>query len=147
MRLYHPDRFALEPEKQETYQRLTAAINQAKANGDLAELRKIAEDPHDYILRQGWAPLDFSDEEQVDQIRRLWESIELEIMRVLEARQQLKASPEYELWQMSEQTPKLFDVTVNHQIVHLTRELGLLQTQADALAREITELTGEAAEI
>jgi hypothetical protein len=57
VKLFHPDRFAHEPEKQETYHKLTAAINQAKDNGNLARLRAIAEDPHGFILRQGWAAL------------------------------------------------------------------------------------------
>ena len=36
VKLFHPDRFAHEPEKQETYHKLTAAINHAKDHGDLA---------------------------------------------------------------------------------------------------------------
>ena len=36
VKLFHPDRGAHEPEKQETYHRLTAAINHAKDHGDLA---------------------------------------------------------------------------------------------------------------
>ena len=43
--LYHPDDFAGEPEKLETYHKLTAAINLAKDNGDIEMLREIAEDP------------------------------------------------------------------------------------------------------
>jgi len=43
----------------------------------------IAEDPHGFILRQGWAALDFREEDQIHQLRRLWESIEMEIIRVL----------------------------------------------------------------
>ena len=39
VKLFHPDRFAHEPEKQETYHKLTAAINHAKDHGDLATLR------------------------------------------------------------------------------------------------------------
>ncbi len=72
VKLFHPDRFAHEPEKQETYQRLTAAINHAKDHGDLATLRRIAEDPHGFILRQGWAALDFGEEREIAQLRRLW---------------------------------------------------------------------------
>ena len=83
MKLFHPDRFAHEPEKQETYHKLTAAINHAKDHGDLATLRRIAEDPHEFILRQGWAALDFGEEREIAQLRRLWQSIELEIIRVL----------------------------------------------------------------
>src|ERR1035438_6136432 len=44
VKLYHPDRFADEPDKLETYQRLTAAINHAKDNGNIETLREIAED-------------------------------------------------------------------------------------------------------
>ena len=49
--LYHPDRFAHEPDKLETYGKLTAAINAAKDSGDIAALRQIASDPHGFILR------------------------------------------------------------------------------------------------
>ena len=44
VKLYHPDRFAHEPDKLATYEKLTAAINRAKDNGDVAALREIAED-------------------------------------------------------------------------------------------------------
>ncbi len=57
--LYHPDRFAHEPDKLATYEKLTAAINGAKDRGDLGTLRQIAGDPHGFIVRQGWASLDF----------------------------------------------------------------------------------------
>jgi len=40
VKLYHPDRFAHEPEKLETYHKLTAAINRAKDSGDIKILRK-----------------------------------------------------------------------------------------------------------
>ena len=46
----HPDRFAHEPDKLETYAKLTSPINQAKDNGDIAVLREIADDPHGFIL-------------------------------------------------------------------------------------------------
>jgi len=55
VKLYHPDRFANQPDKLETYHKLTAAINRAKDAGDIKTLREIAEYPHGFILRQGWA--------------------------------------------------------------------------------------------
>src|SRR5258708_2431748 len=39
-----------------------AAINHAKDHGDLATLRRIAEEPHGFILRRGWTALDFGEE-------------------------------------------------------------------------------------
>ena len=53
VKLFHPDRFASDPIQQATYEKLTAAINHAKDNGDLGTLRRIAEDPQGFILRQG----------------------------------------------------------------------------------------------
>ena len=38
-----------------------------------------------FILRQGWAVIDFSEERELAQLRRLWTRVELEIIRVLEA--------------------------------------------------------------
>ena len=145
VKLFHPDRFAHEPEKQETYHQLTAAINHAKDHGDLATLRRIAEDPHGFILRHGWAALDFSEDREIAQLRRLWESIELEIVRVLEAINQLKESPDYELHRLTTQTPAFFDETVQRHIEGLAKEVAVLESQADELAKEIEELTGESA--
>ena len=104
--MYHPDRFAHEPEKLETYNKLTAAINHAKSNGDLDTLRQIANDPHGYILRQGWVSLDFRDEEQVSRLRKLWESLEMEILSVLEATNRLHESAEFELHELIAKKPE-----------------------------------------
>ena len=109
VKLYHPDRFANEPDKLETYHKLTAAINRAKDAGDIKTLREIAEDPHGFILRQGWATLDFSDEAELAQLRRLHETLQLEIIAVLESLNRLRESPDYELCQLSEQKPGVLD--------------------------------------
>jgi len=145
VKLFHPDRFAHEPEKLETYHRLTAAINHAKDNGDLPTLRAIAEDPHGFILRQGWAALDFGEERELAQLRRLWESIELEIIRVLEAGNTLKESPDYELHRLTTQNPVFFDETVRRHVESLAKEAAALESKAEELAAEIEELTGEVA--
>ncbi len=84
VKLYHPDRYANEPDKLETFQKLTAAINHAKDNGDIETLREIAEDPQGFILRQGWAKLDFKDVEELAQLKRLHETLQREIAVVAE---------------------------------------------------------------
>lgn len=96
-----------------------------------------------FILRQGWAALDFGEEREIVQLRRLWESIELEIIRVLEAGNALKESPDYELHRLTTQTPAFFDETVKRQIAMIEREIVMLQTQADELAKEIEDLKGD----
>jgi DNA polymerase-3 subunit epsilon len=140
VRLYHPDRFAHEPEKRATYEKLTAAINHAKDHGDLATLRSIADDPDGFILRQGWAALDFGEEREIAQLRRLWESLELEIVRVIEATNQLRESADYELWRLTSANPTFFDATVARHLAAIEQEIATLQSQAEELGKEIEEL-------
>ena len=145
VKLYHPDRFANEPDKLETYHKLTAAINRAKDAGDIQTLREIAEDPHGFILRQGWATLDFSDEAELAQLRRLHETLQLEIIAVLESLNRLRGSPDYELCQLSERKPGVLEELAAARKELLEKERGELQQQADRLAEEIRELSGESA--
>jgi DNA polymerase-3 subunit epsilon len=144
VKLYHPDRFAHEPEKLETYEKLTAAINRAKDSGDIETLREIAEDPHGFILRQGWASLDFSEEAELTQLRRLYETLQLEIIGVIESLGQLRESPEYELWQISEKKPGVLNELAAERAKVLEKERAELEQEAERLAGEIEELAGEA---
>jgi hypothetical protein len=144
VKLYHPDRFANQPDKLETYHKLTAAINRAKDAGDIKTLREIADDPHGFILRQGWATLDFSDEAELAQLRRLHETLQLEIIAVLESLNRLRESPDYELCQLSEQKPGVLDELAAERKKLLEKESAELEKQADRLAEEIKELSGQA---
>jgi len=142
VKLYHPDRFAHEPDKLETYHKLTSAINRAKEAGDIKTLREIAEDPHGFILRQGWASLDFSDEVELAQLRRLHETLQMEIIAVLESLNQLREGPDYELCQISEQKPGMLDELAAERKKLLEKESAELEAQADGLAEEIKQLSG-----
>jgi DNA polymerase-3 subunit epsilon len=143
--LYHPDRFAHEPDKLATYEKLTAAINRAKEAGDIQTLREIAEDPAGYILRQGWTGLDFSDEVELAELRRLHESLQLEIIAVIESLEQLKESAEYELCGIVAQRPGALDELAAERTKLLEQESAELQQQAEKLADEIKELSGQPA--
>ena len=96
-------------------------------------------------MRQGWAAPDFGEEREIAQLRRLVDSIELEIIRVLEAGHELKESPDYELHRLAARTPAFFDETVRRHVAGLEKEVAMLESQAEALAKEIEELTGESA--
>ncbi len=143
VKLYHPDRFAHEPDKLETYHKLTSAINRAKEAGDIKTLREIAQDPHGFILRQGWESLDFSDEVELAQLRRLHETLQLEIIAVLESLNQLRESPDYELCRISEQKPGVLDDLAAEREKMLEKECAELEMQASRLADEIKELSGQ----
>ena len=140
VKLYHPDRFANEPDKLETYSKLTAAINLAKDTGDIELLREIAEDPHGFILRQGWAKLDFSDQEELTQLKRLHETLQKEIAAVTESLNQLRASPDYELCQLAEQKPGMLDELAAERVKQLEVENAELEQQAERLAKQIKQL-------
>ena len=64
---------------------------------------------------------------------------------MLEARNELHASPYYELHRLTEQSPEFFDETVGRHLESLESDLATLQSEAAKLAGEIEELTGEAA--
>ncbi|MGC9944014.1 MAG: hypothetical protein ABSE48_19480 [Verrucomicrobiota bacterium] len=143
VKLYHPDRFANEPDKLETYHKLTAAINQAKDTGDIETLRVIAEDPHGFILRQGWAKLDFQDVEELDQLRQLHETLQKEIASVTELLNNLRKSPDYELCQLVEQRPVVLNELAAERAKQLEVETAELEKQAEQLASEIEKLTNQ----
>jgi len=145
VKLYHPDRFAHEPDKLETYGKLTAAINRAKDNGDRGTLRNIADDPHSFILKQGWASLDFRDEEQAKRIEQLYVSLMAEIRSVLAARERLHQSPEFELYELTAKKPEMLDTVAAKQTKLLEKEIADLTREGERLAEEITKLTGHPA--
>ena len=145
VKLYHPDRFAEQPDKLEAYHNLTAAINQAKDIGDIETLREIAEDPQGFMLRQGWASLDFGDVEELVQLRRLHETLQKEIVTVTESLKELRGSPDYEFCQLTEQTPGVLDELAQERTTQVEAEIADLEKQAEQLASEISTLTTQAA--
>jgi hypothetical protein len=144
--LHHPGHFVREPDKLETHQRLTATINQAKDRGDIELLREIAEDPHGFILRKGWAKLDFSDAEGPAQLKRLQETLQQEIAEVTESLKQLREGADYEVGQLAAQKPGGLEELAAERAKQLEVENAELETQADQLAAEIKKLSGKSAE-
>jgi hypothetical protein len=141
VKLYHPDRFASEPEKLETYHKLTAAINLAKDNGDIELLREIANDPAGFLLRQGWATLDFGDQEELAQLKRLHKALQKEIAEVVESLKELRASPDYELCQLAEKKPGMLDELAAERAKQLELENAELEKRAEELATKIKKVS------
>lgn len=106
-------------------------------------LQEIAENPHGFILRQGWASLDFS-ELELRKLRKLYETLQLEIINVLESLNRLRESPDYELCQLSEIKPGVLEELASARAKLLEKESTELEEQARRLGEEIKELSGEA---
>jgi hypothetical protein len=104
-------------------------------------LRAIAEDPHGFILRQGWANLDFKDVEELAQLKRLHETLQKEIVVVTESLKQLRESPDYELCQLVEQKPGVLDELAAERAKQLEIENAALEKQAGQLVIKIKKLS------
>jgi DNA polymerase III epsilon subunit-like protein len=141
VRLYHPDRFAQQPDKIETYEKLTSAINQAKEEGNIDLLREIATDPAAFILHQGWTKLDFAEEIEVKSMRKLYATLQREIIDTLDAINQLRESADFELYSLSEKRAELLQTVANNQINSITAEIAQLELEAAKLKDEIADLT------
>jgi DNA polymerase-3 subunit epsilon len=142
--LYHPDRFASDPEKTESYQKLTSAINQARDEGDIEILREIARDANGFMERNNFGTLDFSDEVQVGKLRKLLASLEAEILSVMELRNELLESAEYELYKLSAKNPQAVQAAADEHAAAIELEIVELAQEAARLEQEIEELTGAA---
>ncbi len=67
--------------------------------------------------------LDFSDEVELAELRRLYESLQLEIVAVIESLEQLKESAEYELCGIVERRPSVLDeVAAEQSNLHCKRK-------------------------
>jgi hypothetical protein len=143
VKLYHPDRYASEPEKQATYTKLTGAINEAKDTGDLETLRKIAADPQAFVIRRGWVPIDLLDNDEPEELQKLLHSLETEVLALIQATASLKLSPSYKLYEATEADVNELDRALDEQIAGISKEIARYQAEAAKLQEEIDELIGE----
>jgi hypothetical protein len=146
VKLYRPDRFTREPVKRETYHKLAAAIHQAKGSGDIGTLRKIAADPQGFMLRHGWAKLDFGDPEKLMPLKRLHETLQEEIASVTESLEELRASPDYELCRLAEPKSGKLNKLAAKRASRLQVKNRELELHAERLAKEIKRLSGKPAQ-
>jgi DNA polymerase-3 subunit epsilon len=145
VKLFHPDRVHDDPSKRETYLKLTQAINVAKDTGDLDTLREIANDPQAFIRKQGWASVELADEKEIKSLRRLLEMLQIKIAEVIEATNEIKESPDYELHNLAQRDPAILETVSEKQQQQIDTECTTLAAEAGDLEKQIEELTGETA--
>ena len=75
-------------------------------------------------------------------MRKLYASLQLEIIDVLDAINQLRESADFELYSLSEKQERLLQEVANDQIKAITAEIAQLELEAVKLKDEIVELTG-----
>jgi DNA polymerase-3 subunit epsilon len=144
VRMFHPDQYEQDPEKRQTYELLTQAINAARDRGDIELLELIAKDPQAFILAQGWVSVPLDDLDGVRELRSLYEVLQVRILEVIESLEELRASPDFELFQFAEKDEAVIDRVIEEQRIQLEKNLEELKLEADKKAAEIEELTGNA---
>ena len=147
VKMYHPDRHAEEPEKQERYNLLMQDINQARDKGDVEVMREIANDPQGYIERQGWGRLDIDDGDDPDHLTRLYEGLRTQIATLLDRLNALHESSAFDMHRRIEAAPEVLDEIVEEQGAILDEEIAALEAQAREAGRKIEALTGEACRV
>ena len=140
--LYHPDRFAKDPEKQETYARLMSDINKSKDESNIQLLREISDDPESYLQRQGLGTLDFGDVHELSKLRALYESLSIHILNTIESLSTLYESSGYELYKLSEELPGYIKELASRQSEDISVLVKELELEAKQLDEEIEGLTG-----
>ena len=145
VRLYHPDRYNDDPEKQAIYTFLTSEINQAKDRGDIKRLREIANDPNGFLIQNGRDTLDFDDGAQVGRLRQLYEGLQVQILELIERLNTLRESSDYELCRLSKLRPEWIAEVAEQRTQAIEAEIAELESEASTLAEEIENLTGNAA--
>ena len=143
VKLFHPDRHVNDPEAYKAYTLLTQEITTARDAGDIEKLREIASDPQAYARKIGAGKIDLSDEAELGKLRRLYESIQTQILEMLEALDELRSDPKYELAQLSARRPEYLNEVTNEYRANIAKECEQLEKEAAELASEIEELTGE----
>ncbi|MGB7746313.1 MAG: hypothetical protein WBN75_03405 [Verrucomicrobiia bacterium] len=81
----------------------------------------------------------------IDDVKFSYETLQLEIISVIESLEQLRESPDYEVCQLSGQKAGVLDELASERARLLDQESTELEKQAEKLAEEIKELNGEAA--
>lgn len=140
VRLFHPDRYMDDEDKQATYQKLTAEINRARDAGDIDLMREIADDPQGFIARQGWGYIALGDSDEIDKLRHLYELLEGQIIEVLEALDALHVSAEYELHQLASAQPDLLAQVAEEQSRALEEESKALEAELERIEKELEAL-------
>jgi DNA polymerase-3 subunit epsilon len=88
-------------------------------------------------------PAVFENSSALAQLRQLHETLQLEIIAVLESLNRLRESPDYEFCQLSERKPGLLDELAAGRARLLEKESAELEKEASRLEEEIKELAAE----
>ena len=103
----------------------------------------IAKDPQAFILKQGWAAVSLDSARGLMELRSLYEHLQARILELIDTLDELRASPDYEIYQAVEKDAEVIGRIAEAQRAELEREIEALKAEAQKQAAEAGELVGE----
>lgn len=140
VRLFHPDRFMDDDDKRAAYQRLTAEINSARDSGDIERMREIAKDPEGVIRKLGLAELHLEEEDSLVQLKQLYDELQEQVVSLIEATDNLYASPDWDLHQLVTQKEGFLEELVQERTLGMETEVEELTRNLEDLEQQIADL-------
>ncbi|EIC21673.1 hypothetical protein Thi970DRAFT_01893 [Thiorhodovibrio frisius] len=139
--IFHPDRI-MDADVRQTYTKIQQEINIAYKQGNIEKLREIADDPQMYVKRLGYAELDLSEDSELYKLKRLYESLQGMILETLEAIDELRLDPNYELTRLVARRPEYINEIAEMHRCTINKQCKQLSEEAEKLRKEIEDLTG-----
>jgi len=106
-------------------------------------LEEIAKDPQAFILKQGWASVSLDGSNTLAELRTLYEHLRARILELIETLDDLRASPDYEIYGFAEKDETVILEVIEGQKSELEKEIEALEAEAQKKAAEIEELVGK----
>ncbi len=142
MKLYHPDRYMEDETKRQAYENISRLINKAKDENDLDTLRTLANDPDKILSQQGLHLQDYEELHDIISLQRLYESLQVDILAILERHNALRESKDHEVAHAFAENPSVLDTFLARNAATLNAKIQALEAEAKSLAEEIEALTG-----
>lgn len=93
-----------------------------------------------FMRAQGWQDIDLSEESGLRELEKLYDTLQIEILHLIESFQLLRESSGYELSSLYRENPGIIEAIAEEQKEQLQSEIARLQEEADDLKEEIEEL-------
>ena len=106
-------------------------------------LEEIAKDPQAFILKQGWASVSLDGSNTLAELRTLYEHLRAGILDLIETLEELRGSPDYEIFQFAEKDETVIPKVIDGQKSELEKEIEALAAEAKKKAAEIAQLVGK----
>jgi hypothetical protein len=104
-------------------------------------LREIEADPSAFMQKNGWVDLEFGEERNLNSMRKLYATLQVQILDLIGLLDALKESPDYELVVLKRTQPDIIKRVAADQIKAMTEEINSLREQAARLKEEIDNIS------